>query len=530
MARLRVCFLHAVAVFFCFVSVTECQLDFEVQQTFQGIQLLCSVGDLRSTSLALLDSLLIFRSVAGTRQILASLSTHQGPDNPVSHLTDAQITGHLDNEGTLGGFLKITWDHSQADIDGEYICDLNGVDKDYVPITLSEQMSVQVKSMCPCFESTPEVLRLGLTQGLEIVCYIPNNAAINISQLASLEIIIIRDGAKQILAEINSLTGIASMEGDGVVNGSLGDINTFLHVVWEYPPAEMASDYICEGSGVGIGGDPVFFSKNVKVSVEVPDSEELIQRLFEVYEVKKELKRCHEEINRLTQTSPATTSQVTTTSPTTTRVFPRSCEDANLPVGQNTIIIQPDDGLGTFAVLCEVVTPQEVWTVFQKRFDGSVSFYRGFNEYKNGFGNVNGEFWLGLDNIRRLLLQNKDNNRLKIDLREQSTGVTYNKTYPVFTIGPGDNYILSLSGVYNDSRWGISTSVGQMFSTYDHGLSALADFSNRAAGWWFDVNGGYVNINGIWGSNVTSRSMFWYEFRMSFYYPMDRTEMKFRRN
>ena len=34
--------------------------------------------------------------------------------------------------------------------------------------------------------------------------------------------------------------------------------------------------------------------------------------------------------------------------------------------------------------------------VFQKRVNGSVDFYRSFNEYENGFGSVYGEFWLGI--------------------------------------------------------------------------------------------------------------------------------------
>ena len=33
--------------------------------------------------------------------------------------------------------------------------------------------------------------------------------------------------------------------------------------------------------------------------------------------------------------------------------------------------------------------------MIQRRMDGSVDFYRGWVDYENGFGNVNGEYWLG---------------------------------------------------------------------------------------------------------------------------------------
>ena len=62
--------------------------------------------------------------------------------------------------------------------------------------------------------------------------------------------------------------------------------------------------------------------------------------------------------------------------------------------------------------------------------DGSVDFYRGWADYKRGFGNLNGEFWLGLDKIHRLT---KTKNRLRVDL-EETTGKTAYAEYDMFAV------------------------------------------------------------------------------------------------
>ena len=83
--------------------------------------------------------------------------------------------------------------------------------------------------------------------------------------------------------------------------------------------------------------------------------------------------------------------------------------------------IDPDN-TGAFKVYCDQTTDGGGWTVFQKRVDGSVDFFRGWDDYKRGFGNLNGEFWLGLDQIHHLT---KSHSRLRVDLEDFDEETAY---------------------------------------------------------------------------------------------------------
>ena len=82
-------------------------------------------------------------------------------------------------------------------------------------------------------------------------------------------------------------------------------------------------------------------------------------------------------------------------------------------------------------MFCDQTTAGGGWTVFQKRLDGSVDFYRGWADYKNGFGNLNGEFWLGLDKINRIT--NSERYELRVDM-EDTEGKTAHAEYDVFSV------------------------------------------------------------------------------------------------
>ncbi|XP_025215901.1 ficolin-2 isoform X1 [Theropithecus gelada] len=94
---------------------------------------------------------------------------------------------------------------------------------------------------------------------------------------------------------------------------------------------------------------------------------------------------------------------------------PRTCKDlldrGHFLSGWHTIYL-PD--CRPLTVLCDMDTDGGGWTVFQRRVDGSVDFYRDWAAYKRGFGSRLGEFWLGNDNIHALTAQGTS--ELRVDL------------------------------------------------------------------------------------------------------------------
>ncbi|KAL9974474.1 hypothetical protein ACROYT_G011509 [Oculina patagonica] len=190
--------------------------------------------------------------------------------------------------------------------------------------------------------------------------------------------------------------------------------------------------------------------------------------------------------------------------------------------------IKPDN-LSAFDVFCDQTTAGGGWTVFQKRQDGSVDFFLYWSDYKNGFGNLSGEFWLGNDKIHRLT--SADNMRLRVDL-EDFQGNTAYAEYDMFGVmSKNEKYKLILgyySGTAGDS---LSPHRDQPFSTRDqdndnyHWNCA----SDRHGAWWYKACL-QSNLNGIYRhSNPCpyDDGLIWYRWKGN-YYSLKRTEMKIR--
>ena len=110
--------------------------------------------------------------------------------------------------------------------------------------------------------------------------------------------------------------------------------------------------------------------------------------------------------------------------------------------------IDPDN-LGAFEVFCDQIEAGGGWTVFQKRLDGSVDFYRGWVDYKQGFGNLTGEFWLGLDKINRLTSQS--NNNLLVELEDVEGNTAYAE-YEAFAVSSEESKYRINFGSYT-GKW-----------------------------------------------------------------------------
>ena len=157
---------------------------------------------------------------------------------------------------------------------------------------------------------------------------------------------------------------------------------------------------------------------------------------------------------------------------------------------------------------CDAYADRGGWLVVQRRIDGSVSFNRGWVEYEEGFGDLNGEFWYGITPLHCLTSQGQW--ELRIDLTHTNGTKTY-LHYKQFAIGSAsDNYPLQISqykGIYPVDPFSTHSLSGMKFTTkdrdndrYSGGNCAVSGNGKNSNGWWF--NGcAFIKLNQQYSEN-----------------------------
>ncbi|XP_062855221.1 fibrinogen-like 2a [Trichomycterus rosablanca] len=182
---------------------------------------------------------------------------------------------------------------------------------------------------------------------------------------------------------------------------------------------------------------------------------------------------------------------------------PGDCSDYSV-MGQRkngVYKITPSPKNGTFEVFCDMESNAGGWTVVQRRMDGSVNFNRTWAEYKKGFGDVSGEFWLGNDHIH--LLTRARDMMLRIELEDLDGVCEYAKYEQFYVANEFLKYRLSISG-YS----GTAGNALLIKDNYNHDQKSFTtwdrdnDFyipgncgSYYGSGWWFNACMS-ANLNG----------------------------------
>ncbi|XP_078367311.1 microfibril-associated glycoprotein 4-like [Oculina patagonica] len=191
--------------------------------------------------------------------------------------------------------------------------------------------------------------------------------------------------------------------------------------------------------------------------------------------------------------------------------------------------IKPDN-LSAFDVFCDQTTAGGGWTVFQKRQDGSVDFFLYWNNYKNGFGDLSGEFWLGNEKIHRLT--SHENNTLRVDMADFEGNTAYAEYDKFGVTSENDKYKLILGSYSGNAGDSLSWHRGQPFSTrdQDNDNSAGNNCASKWHGAWWYNKCHQSNLNGIYrhrNPSPLADGVNWFHWK-GHKYSLKRTEMKIR--
>lgn len=141
------------------------------------------------------------------------------------------------------------------------------------------------------------------------------------------------------------------------------------------------------------------------------------------------------------------------------------------------------------------------WIVIHQHDDANeFDWHLTWTSYRDGFGDINSNFWFGLGKVHRLT--DAQSYRLRVEMRDVSSQKWYSGEYSYFHVGSeSDGYRLGLDGYNGDAFDALQYSGGwsgtghgnylhdgMKFSTkdQDNDLSGGQCSWDTAGGWWYN--------------------------------------------
>lgn len=158
--------------------------------------------------------------------------------------------------------------------------------------------------------------------------------------------------------------------------------------------------------------------------------------------------------------------------------------DLNAPIRSCSVItstrsgkynLKPDGFRHPFEAICRQTQFGKGWLVVLQQYDRNLDYNRSWDEYKNGFGSLDREFWMGLEMLHQLTSSRP--HELLVEL-ETSNGSYLYARYHEFEIGDvTTDYRLNKIGFYNGTA-------GDPLSQHKNFLFKNNDRPDKPCYWW----------------------------------------------
>ena len=164
------------------------------------------------------------------------------------------------------------------------------------------------------------------------------------------------------------------------------------------------------------------------------------------------------------------------------------------------------------------------WMAFQRRFDGSVKFFgRSWEEFKHGFGNESGEYYLGNEMLH--LLTTKEKHDYLVVATNFSDAAQSKLIRNVRINNEWDSYRIvyraeDVDFVKSSIEYGHKM-INRPFSTFDRENDTTPDYecATQFGAWWHlachsvGMNGKYRSASNYKGTHMYANGIIWEKFK-----------------